>query len=463
MSDRKAQLTDGPVGRILLSMTGPMIVGMFALVAFNLADAFFVAQLGTPQLAAMSFTFPVVMFLGSIAIGLGIGTASVLSRAIGRGDTMRVRRIATDSLALAFLVVLVCSFFGMLTIDPLFRLLGAGPDLLPFIRDYMIIWYSGMAFLVVPMVGNNAIRATGDTRTPSVIMVIAALLNVALDPILIFGLFGMPRLEMAGAALATVITRALTLVLALAVLHFREGLLDLRRPHWKEVWASWREVLFIAIPAGSTNLLTPVSQAVITRIMAGFGPAVVAGFGAGTRVEAFAFLVIIALAISLTPFVGQNWGANRPDRVRRALWLGAGFAIVWGGISWVAFLATGKTIAVWFGDKPELRRTLVQYLWIIALTYGLQGVCHLASATLNAMNRPFLAAAVIIIRTFVFVVPLAYVGAQLLGVHGAFVGIAVGNVVAGIAALAIVWRTLGHPVPSDAPAATEECPSFPAP
>jgi len=463
MSDRKAQLTDGPVGRILLSMTGPMIVGMFALVAFNLADAFFVAQLGTPQLAAMSFTFPVVMFLGSIAIGLGIGTASVLSRAIGRGDTMRVRRIATDSLALAFLVVLVCSFFGMLTIDPLFRLLGAGPDLLPFIRDYMIIWYSGMAFLVVPMVGNNAIRATGDTRTPSVIMVIAALLNVALDPILIFGLFGMPRLEMAGAALATVITRALTLVLALAVLHFREGLLDLRRPHWKEVWASWREVLFIAIPAGSTNLLTPVSQAVITRIMAGFGPAVVAGFGAGTRVEAFAFLVIIALAISLTPFVGQNWGANRPDRVRRALWLGAGFAIVWGGISWVAFLATGKTIAVWFGDKPELRRTLVQYLWIIALTYGLQGVCHLASATLNAMNRPFLAAAVIIIRTFVFVVPLAYVGAQLLDVRGAFAGIAVGNVVAGIVALAIVWRTLRHPIPSDAPAATDECPSFPTP
>jgi Na+-driven multidrug efflux pump len=148
----KARLIEGPVGRRLFFLTVPMVGGIFAITTFNLVDTFFVAQLGTDELAAMGFIFPVVMFVQSIALGLGIGTASVVSRAIGEGDHRKVRRLTTDSLILAVLLVVVFVTVGLLTINPLFTLMGATPEILPLIREYMTIWYVGMIFVTVPMV-----------------------------------------------------------------------------------------------------------------------------------------------------------------------------------------------------------------------------------------------------------------------------------------------------------------------
>ena len=155
-----ARLTEGAVLRSLAGLAFPMLGGIFAVIAFNFADTYFVAQLGTRELAAMSFTFPVVMVPIGIAFGLGTGTTAVVSQAIGRGDPSVIKRLASDSLSLSFLTVLFFSAIGMLTIDPLFILLGATPDILPLIQDYMMIWYPGMVFLVVPMVANANIRAS---------------------------------------------------------------------------------------------------------------------------------------------------------------------------------------------------------------------------------------------------------------------------------------------------------------
>ena len=149
----KSKLTEGPVGLQLLKLTLPLVWGVFAVIAFSLADTYFVVQLGTNQLAAMSFTFPVVMVLGSVAMGLGVGASSIIARAIGSGDRYRVRQLTTDSLILSLLVVAILAGLGLATINPLFTALGAGPDALPLIRDYMSVWYLGIIFLVVPLVG----------------------------------------------------------------------------------------------------------------------------------------------------------------------------------------------------------------------------------------------------------------------------------------------------------------------
>jgi len=204
----RVDLTQGPVSGALLRLAVPMTVGILAVFGFNLADTLFVSRLGTDQLAAISFTFPVVMVLMGVSFALSTGTASVVSRAIGSGNEVLVKRLASDSLSLSFLTVLVVAIAGMLTIDPLFTALGAGPDLLPLIRDYMLIWYPGVAVLVIPIVANASIQAGGDTRFPAAMMVVDMLMNVILDPILIFGWFGLPRLELQGAAIATVISRA---------------------------------------------------------------------------------------------------------------------------------------------------------------------------------------------------------------------------------------------------------------
>jgi len=262
-----------------------MAAGISALVAFNFADAWFIAQLGTRQLAAFSFTFPVLMFAGAIAMGLGMGVSSVVARAIGEGNFDRVRRLTTDALLLGFMVVGVLACVGILTIDPLFRVLGADPGMIDLIRQYMVIWYGSIAVLIVPMMGNNAIRATGDAITPSLLMTFAFVVNIALDPILIYGLWGFPRLELLGAALATAIARGLATILALWVLYRRYKLIALHRPRLREIWESWCAVLYVAIPSIATNLVMPTLQFVLTRLAAGLGTVTVAAVGAGVRIE----------------------------------------------------------------------------------------------------------------------------------------------------------------------------------
>ena len=174
----RAKLTEGSVPKLLWHLALPMTIGIMSVLAFNLVDTYFVAQLGTRELAAMSFTFPVVMVLMGVSFALSTGTASEVSRAIGRGDETTVKRLTSDSLSLSFLVVLVVAGLGMATINPLFTFLGAGPDVLPLIRDYMLIWYPGVVFLVIPIVANAAIRAGGDTRFPAMMMVAAMLTNL---------------------------------------------------------------------------------------------------------------------------------------------------------------------------------------------------------------------------------------------------------------------------------------------
>jgi O-antigen/teichoic acid export membrane protein len=274
----KARLTEGPVGPHLVRLTIPMIWGLLAFMTFGLVDTFFVGRLGAPELAAMSFAFPVMMVLISIAIGLGAGTSSVLARAIGEGDQERVKRLTTDSLVLAFLVVAVVSLAGIATIEPLFALLGAGPELRPLVRDYMVIWYLGVVFLVVPMVGMSAIRATGDSRLPGLVMTGSALLNILLDPLLIFGLLGLPRLELEGAALATVISRGFTFVIALWVLHARLGMLSFAWPGLPALARSWRAILHVGLPAAGTNVVIPLTTGAVVALIARFGPDAVAGY-----------------------------------------------------------------------------------------------------------------------------------------------------------------------------------------
>ena len=210
---RRNDLTLGSVRGQLVRLSLPMVWGIVAVQAFVLADTFWVGRLGTAPLAALGFTFPVVFALASLAMGLGVGASSVIARAVGAGEMDRVRMLTTNALVFGVLVVALGSGIGLLTIDPLFAAMGAGPDVLPLIRAYMEIWYWGMAFLVVPMIGNSAIRAMGDSLTPSLVMIAAALINMALSPVLIFGWLGAPEWGIRGAAIATVIARALTLVM----------------------------------------------------------------------------------------------------------------------------------------------------------------------------------------------------------------------------------------------------------
>ena len=226
METKRARLTHGPVGRHLVDMSVPVLFGIFTMMMQAFADAYFIGIVGDRALAALSFAFPILMIVTSVAIGLGAGTSSVVARAIGANDERRARRLATDSLILSFLITAAVSFIGMLTIRPLFELLGAPDDMIPMIAGYMKILYIGVPFIVVGMVGMSSMRATGDTRLPSLLMVIAAIANVILDPILIFGLGPVPEMGLNGAAMAALLSRAAIFVGTLYFMKHRLNMLS---------------------------------------------------------------------------------------------------------------------------------------------------------------------------------------------------------------------------------------------
>jgi putative MATE family efflux protein len=435
-------LLEGPIGRTLVRMALPLVFGMAAVIMFNVVDTLYVGRLGAIDLAAMSFTFPVVYMLMHVAVGLGVGLSSVIARVIGAGDHDRVRRLTTDGLILANTVVVVLAIVGFVTIGPLFRALGAGDDTLPLIKSYMKWLYFGVGFLVIPIVGNSAIRATGDTKTPAIIMAVAGLVNIVLDPLLIFGLGPFPRLELEGAAIATVISWSVTFVAAFWILGRRLKMIEFRIPRLSETWRSWRAILYVGIPASATQVLVPVAAGIVTRIMAAFGPAAVAAFGVGTRVEALAMIGVFSLGAALAPFIGQNYGARNCDRLRRAIRFCGIAALVIGALFFVILALLARPIALLFSDQEEVIFVIVRYLRIMPLAYAFHGFALLVISAFNALNRPITSAMLNFVRLFLFGIPLAWVGARYVGVDGVFSGLVIANTLTAVIAYGAIKKFL---------------------
>lgn len=440
ISTQKYKLTEGPVGVQLITLTLPMIWGVFAVIAFSLADTYFVGQLGTTELAAMGFTFPVVTVFGSMAMGLGTGASSVIARAIGSGDRYRVQQLTTNSLTLSLLIVGIFLAIGLATIDPLFKQLGASSEVLPFIREYMEIWYWGMIFLVVPMVGNSAIRAAGDTKIPSLIMILAGAVNIVLDPVFILGWGFVPSLGLRGAAIATVLSRSITLIASLIVLHFRERMILWSVSCLRGCWNCWKEILSVGLPAAATSVITPFSIGIITSLLAVYGPEAVAGFGISSRIESFSLIILLALSSTIGPFVGQNWGAKQYGRVRQALKLSALFCIAWGILIAVILAAVAPQIVAIFDPNPEVLQTAVRYLMIVPISYGMQGLFLVSSSAFNALGRPIPSVILTLSRMVVLYVPLAYLSSLWFGMNGIFAAACLANFVVGIWAILWSWK-----------------------
>lgn len=327
---KNRDLTTGNIKQQLISMTGPMIFGMLGMVIFNLVDTYFIGKLGVKELAAIGFSFPVVMFINSFALGIGIGTSSLVSRNIMTQKKEQVQKLATRAILLGLFVVITVVITGKSTISPLFKTLGADEDLLPLITDYMSIWYYGILFVVMPMIGNNIVRATGNTLIPALIMITSAVINAVLDPLLIFGMGPFPEMGLKGAALATVIGRSSGFVVILFILIKKLKLVTLRIGTVKEIFSTWKKVLYVAGPASITLLITPISFGIITKILANYGEYAVAGFGVATRVESFAVMVINALGSVLVIFAGQNISRHRTDRIKKAIRCSTIFCMGWG-------------------------------------------------------------------------------------------------------------------------------------
>lgn len=428
----QATLTEGRVSTQLKSLALPLVWGLMATMSLNAIETFFIAQLGREPLAALSFTFPIIMVLTSLAIGLGAGTSSAVARAIGEGDSSKARRLATDAMSLTFIISASVCLLGWITLEPLFFALGAPVELIPLIRSYMSIWYFSAPCLMVPMVCLSALRAMGMSQVQGYLMGGAALVNVLLDPVLIFGLLGAPALGLQGAALATLITRALMLVIALYILHARLHMLVNPFIPWQKLKASWRAIIEVGVPAMAANVIIPFASAIVLAMVAAYGTDAVAALGIATRIEPLALIVFYALSGVVGPFFGQNLGAGKVGRLQDALRVLTQFCLGVGLLLAIVLGLLGAEIAQLFGGHDEVVAIAASYLLIVPISYGAYGLIMSVNAAFNGMGNPWPAMLISAGRVLYVYLPLAWIGQQLWGMIGIFIATAVANIALGI-------------------------------
>lgn len=434
---RRPDLLNAPIRPTLVRMTVPMMLGIVSLMLFNLADIWFVAQLGTEPMAALAFTFPVSFSVVSLAIGLGIGTSATLARLIGSGSTESAARLATDNLLLTTLLMSVVGLLGQYFADPVFRLMGAAPELMPLIDSYMEVWFAGSVFLVLNMVCNSTFRASGDTRLSASVMLLSSLLNILLDPLLIFGWGPVPAMGIRGAAIASVIAWAITTLLALHLLYHRKGMLLLSLPRLQLMLDHWRKLLSISLPAALSNMMTPLANGILTSLVAVHGAEAVAAFGAGARIESLSLLVCLALSMTLPPFISQNFGALKVERVSAAYRGAIRFALVWQLMIFALLVLASGAIAGLFSKDPEVARWLQMWMLIVPAGFGFQAITFLSASSFNALHQPMRAMRISLFRLFLMYVPLGWLGNHFFGLPGMFGALVLANAIT--AAVATFW------------------------
>ena len=398
-----------------------MLAGTFAMNMYQLTNAWFVSRLGTETLAAISFTFPVVMLFMFVTRGLGTGAMTLVAHALGAGDHKKAATLTSHALLLAVVFAAVLSTLGLLTVTPLFGALGASGAVLSQTAAYMRIWYLGSVVMVLQLVASDVVIATGNTKAISVLMVGGTVTNVFFDMGLIFGRFGFPQMGIAGAALATILSQSLALCGAFYMLRRKFRLIDFGAMSGG-VLASWGAILKFGIPGALGMIMTPVGSAVITRLIAGYGTAAVAAAGVAGRIEMFAFMIPMTVGMSLIPFVAQNFGAGRLDRVRQVRRGSMRFAALYGVFIGAMFVLFADQMARLFSEERAVVDVIKAYIYITCAGYGMLEVHRYAGFCMMGTNKPLQASVLDIIRIGVLLIPLAIAGSLLLGLHGIFFG-----------------------------------------
>ncbi|HRX41210.1 MAG TPA: MATE family efflux transporter [Clostridia bacterium] len=429
---RERDLLTGSIPKHLIRLALPSIGGMFSFVIFNLTDTYFVSQLGTNALAAMGFTFPVVLIVGAVSTGISMGAASLLSRAKGAGDHHKMERIATDGILLSLVFVVLVSIVGLFTMDQVFSLLGAEPDVIPLIKQYMSIWYGFVFVFVMPPVTDSCMRASGDMLRPFIVMLICAVFNIVLDPLLIHGYWIFPEMGIRGAALATMIARFLGMIATLSFAHFHHRLISFKYNSIREMFDSWKGILQIGIPSTTVMLMPQLLRSVLTNLVSSAGGTeAVAAIAVGTRTESFVTMIPYGIGLALVPLVGQNWGAGNFERVFETRNLVIKFSIIYGFFMFLVSIFTAKPVASIFTDDPAVIDLSAIYLWI--MIFGMTGlmVTNWMSRMFTTLGRPKWTVLLNVGGILLVVIPLAFAGRFIGGYIGILAGICIGQLVVG--------------------------------
>ena len=456
-------LTEGGIVRPLVYLSAPIVVTNLLQTAYNLADTFWLGQYSTEALAAISFAFPMVFLLISLGMGLSVAGSVLVAQHTGAGERREAEYAASQTVTFAFLGSAVLGLVGYPLVRPFVAALGASPAVLPGATAYMRVIALGLPFMFGFFVFISLMRGAGDTVTPMLVMLGTVVLNVALDPFLIngwtlvanapiVGTVTFPELGVEGAAIATVFSRSLAMVVGVGImLSGSRGIRIAPRDMVPDFGYLWT-ILEIGIPASVEGTGRALSVNALLVVVGLFSTSVVAAFGIGTRVFSVIFLPAIAVARGVETMTGQNIGAGKPDRAARANYVAAqGLFVILGLAGVLIFLVPAPIVAV-FTDDPAVLREGTTFLRFVALSFGFIGIMRAFTGGFRGAGKTLVAAAISVAALAGVRLPVAVVASRsllptdwwFLGApdpRGIWVAFAVSNVVG--AALAFLWFRRG--------------------
>ncbi len=432
-----AKFLEGSLFKHITVMSLTASLGLMAVFVVDFVDMIFISILGKDELAAaVGYAGAILFFTSSFGIGMAIAAGALVARALGAGDEELARRRATNALIFGVIFGAVFAFAVWMNLETLAALMGASGVTLELSVGYLAIIIPSLPLLLMGMVGSAILRAHGDARRAMFATIWGGVVNAVLDPILIFGL----DLELTGAALASVAARIAIAVFGIwPIIKFYGGF---TKPSPADMMADAKPVLAIAAPAILTQLATPIGQAYVTRSMAEFGEAAVAGMAIVGRMTPVAFGVLFALSGAVGPIIGQNFGAEKHDRVRQAfreaLIFTAAVVVIITGI----LFALREPIAALFEAEGITKELVFLFCGPLALAFFFNGAIFVGNAAFNNLGHPFYSTTINWGRHTLGTIPFVMLGAAWLGAPGVLIGQAAGGVVFAIIAILLARRVM---------------------
>lgn len=428
-------LTQAPVSRVILTMAVPTIVSMLVTCFYVIVDTYFVGQLNTQSTAAVGIVFPLMSLIQAIGSFFGHGSGAYMSRELGARRTDNASSMATTGLVYALLIGILIAVVALLFLRPLSLVLGSTPTSLPFTEQYMAIILLGAPFQIASFTLNSQLRMQGNARYAMWGIISGALLNVILDPILIFAC----GLQLRGAALATVIGQIVSVAVLLAMCHFRATTGVRLRPRFFSLhWHYVREIVYGGSPSLSRQGLASISVILLNVAAAGYGDAAVAAMSIVSRVTMFVMAVIVGLGQGFQPFCGYCYGAALYNRLRHGFW----FTVRVGFVFLLCFSAfffcfAEQTIAVFRDDAIVIAVGSTALRWHLAV-YPLNAYIMAGNMMLQTTRRPIRANVLSSARRGLVFIPFILILPHLFGLMGIAMCQAVCDVVTFIIAIPIV-------------------------
>ncbi len=402
------KIIDKPLLPTLLRLSWPIMVGESMQLMYNLADTFWVGRLGAEFLAAITVSFPIVFLIFSIGIGFSISGIALISQYEGAGQHEKANLAAGQILAFSIMFSVVFGTLGVILGEPLLSLIGADEQILPYAWSYFRIIVAGMPLIFIYFIFSSVMQGIGDTKTPMYLKLFTVGLNVILDPFFIFGWSIFPELGIAGAAVATVITRFLAAVIGIYILFAGRKDIHIGFSHLKPDWYMLKKIIMIGFPAavGASGLAVAVTF--MTSIVAGFGNIALAAYGVANRITSILRMPAMGMGRATGVIVGQHLGADQPDEAEKVSWMSSGIIlIIMLGIALIMLLLAPWLIAL-FTDEPEVIKVGAQYLKIGSFGFAFLGVQNILSGSLSGAGKTVQQTFFRLLTLWVFQLPMAY-------------------------------------------------------